>query len=551
MINKETPKYGTGIQRRIVIFFSSIVFFTLFPVLLIDRLMLGSYYEKTQETLLKQSYNSLTELLETEKSFLEHLSRHYSSLDEILDLFSETGQAVSPGVLRQTIIDSYLEFIGVLDREGHIVFAQGDTQYFLQKDRQFDRRLFRLIENKGPSRGLWLTDDGHLWLMDITEIRRAGTRLGYLVLSSVVDKAMIEKFDSIVDAKIDFYNSLFLSDPKNHAGMTAEEKALLESSRKEMIYSQKSFLVQRERQEKGVGVFYLAGLLRGISGDDVGIIRIKSPVNKNGLFSTKIPLFVGIVLFMSSISIVLMSRYLTRHITAPLIRLRETIQGISSTKSLSQRIIFQSEDEVGGLIHEFNSMLDEIEKMNQKIKRASDEALILYKDLLDQKKFTSELLALAPTIVLVLLPDGRIKFVNEALEAVAGYKTEEVIGRNWLEDFLPFDSRQEVKAAFDDIVKGNIEPYRQRENRILTKKGGQRTILWSNSLLKDKEGHITAVISIGQDITEHKTVESELIKKMNELERFYKVTMDREKVILHLKDQIKDLKQGIEDGKKV
>jgi len=64
-------------------------------------------------------------------------------------------------------------------------------------------------------------------------------------------------------------------------------------------------------------------------------------------------------------------------------------------------------------------------------------------------------------------------------------------------------------------------------------------------VLKDKEGRITAVISMGQDITEHKTVESELIKKVNELERFYRVTMDREKIVLQLKAEIRDLKEKI------
>ena len=58
---------------------------------------------------------------------------------------------------------------------------------------------------------------------------------------------------------------------------------------------------------------------------------------------------------------------------------------------------------------------------------------------------------------------------------------------------------------------------------------------------------VVCVISIGQDITEYKHIETELVKKMNDLERFYKVTMDRERVVIQLKEELRELKTRLQD----
>ncbi|MEK7227163.1 MAG: hypothetical protein AAB221_15970, partial [Bacteroidota bacterium] len=75
----------------------------------------------------------------------------------------------------------------------------------------------------------------------------------------------------------------------------------------------------------------------------------------------------------------------------------------------------------------------------------------------------------------------------------------------------------------------------------------ERTILWNNNVLLDKDGRVSSIISVGQDVTEYKHIETELVKKMNDLERFYKVTMDRERVVIQLKEELRDLKARLQD----
>ena len=50
------------------------------------------------------------------------------------------------------------------------------------------------------------------------------------------------------------------------------------------------------------------------------------------------------------------------------------------------------------------------------------------------------------------------------------------------------------------------------ESDVVTKQGSRRTILWNNTMLRDFQGTIIGVTSIGQDITEQKWVEEALRK---------------------------------------
>lgn len=60
----------------------------------------------------------------------------------------------------------------------------------------------------------------------------------------------------------------------------------------------------------------------------------------------------------------------------------------------------------------------------------------------------------------------------------------------------------------------------------------------------DQDGQVIQMIEYSIDITERKRAEEELKKRMNELDRFNKVTMEREKRIIELKKKVKELEQS-------
>jgi len=57
----------------------------------------------------------------------------------------------------------------------------------------------------------------------------------------------------------------------------------------------------------------------------------------------------------------------------------------------------------------------------------------------------------------------------------------------------------------------------------------------------DEKGNIIGIIGIATDITKHKQAEKELQKKMSDLERFNKLTVDREIRMIELKSEVNKL----------
>jgi PAS domain S-box-containing protein len=125
-----------------------------------------------------------------------------------------------------------------------------------------------------------------------------------------------------------------------------------------------------------------------------------------------------------------------------------------------------------------------------------------------ERNFSQSIIDTAQTIILVLNPDGSIAEFNPYMEKLSGYSIEEVRGKDWFETFLPEHDRQKIgelftKAISDIKIEGNINP-------IVTRDGKELTIEWFDRTLKDKNGDITGILSIGQDITERRNIEEQL-----------------------------------------
>lgn len=107
-------------------------------------------------------------------------------------------------------------------------------------------------------------------------------------------------------------------------------------------------------------------------------------------------------------------------------------------------------------------------------------------------------------ITVILDCDSNIAYANEFLLNLAGLAPEDVIGRHWIDSFIPGDRRDEVGEVFDQmIVSGGPAWY---ESDILVADGDIRTVRFHNSFLRDGPENIIGVLSIGEDITERKQI---------------------------------------------
>lgn len=111
---------------------------------------------------------------------------------------------------------------------------------------------------------------------------------------------------------------------------------------------------------------------------------------------------------------------------------------------------------------------------------------------------------------------GNVTFANDFLLRLTGWSREEVIGRNWFDQFVAESERPARRMRFLGKVQGDGTPYRH-ENNIITRTGEVRTVSWSSTFLRDGRGRISGATSIGEDVTEERRTRAELATKNAEL----------------------------------
>jgi len=128
----------------------------------------------------------------------------------------------------------------------------------------------------------------------------------------------------------------------------------------------------------------------------------------------------------------------------------------------------------------------------------------------EQRDFAEGLIETAQAIVLVLDPRGRIVRFNKYMEELCGYSLEEVKGKDWFETFLPQRDRPRVRDVFGDAVsdlevRGNINP-------IVTKDGTEREISWWAKTMRDSDGKVIALLSVGHNVTELRDAQERVVQ---------------------------------------
>ena len=113
----------------------------------------------------------------------------------------------------------------------------------------------------------------------------------------------------------------------------------------------------------------------------------------------------------------------------------------------------------------------------------------------------------AAVITVVLDEWGTVLLINRKGCEVLGRPMEEIVGKNWFENFLPARIRTEVRRVQRDIIAGLIEPVEQFENPVLNADGEERLVKWHNSIFRNEQGEVIASLSSGEDITDERNAE--------------------------------------------
>src|SRR5690242_9692393 len=105
-------------------------------------------------------------------------------------------------------------------------------------------------------------------------------------------------------------------------------------------------------------------------------------------------------------------------------------------------------------------------------------------------------------LILVLSEKGIVEYVNRYAAELLGYDCNDIIGKNWFDNFNPAENKQESKTTFKKIFKGKLSQVKSKDQYVKTNSGDLRLIEWHNTYLKDKDENIIGTFSSGEDVTE-------------------------------------------------
>jgi len=97
---------------------------------------------------------------------------------------------------------------------------------------------------------------------------------------------------------------------------------------------------------------------------------------------------------------------------------------------------------------------------------------------------------------------GKIVFINTYLLELTGWKRQEVMGRDWIDTFIPPERRDKQRNTFELVRCAIVEISPYIESEVITKDGKRIPIAWNNTLMKDADGNFVGVSSIGENLSQ-------------------------------------------------
>ncbi len=150
----------------------------------------------------------------------------------------------------------------------------------------------------------------------------------------------------------------------------------------------------------------------------------------------------------------------------------------------------------------------ELSRVNAQLRCDIDHRRRVEQKLRESETRARALIDTAPNIILHLTPDHRIVEFNPEAERLLGRRREEVLGKNYLELFVPRQARDAIAADIEKVLGG--EPTRGYENPLRARDGSERAFVWSVNRMLDSSGQPAGIVAVGQDITERERAEDRL-----------------------------------------
>jgi len=119
----------------------------------------------------------------------------------------------------------------------------------------------------------------------------------------------------------------------------------------------------------------------------------------------------------------------------------------------------------------------------------------------------------ANSIILRMDSAGMVTFLNDYASRFFGFSLDEIIGRNVIGTITPpTDSTGKDLSKMIRDIGVHRELYRNNENENICKNGTRVWVAWTNTPILDDQGRCVEILCIGNDITERRRMQDELLK---------------------------------------
>ncbi|MDP2575713.1 PAS domain S-box protein [Vibrio penaeicida] len=103
---------------------------------------------------------------------------------------------------------------------------------------------------------------------------------------------------------------------------------------------------------------------------------------------------------------------------------------------------------------------------------------------------------------------GSITFCNDFFLNMVGYEKNEVVGRRWVERFIPTELHQQAEEALNEAIKLQAhQPH--SESVVLSKTGEIHLVSWTSTFTETNDQQISLTL-LGEDITEQKMAQDKI-----------------------------------------
>jgi len=126
-----------------------------------------------------------------------------------------------------------------------------------------------------------------------------------------------------------------------------------------------------------------------------------------------------------------------------------------------------------------------------------------------------DLVELAKSIIVRMDPAGNVTFVNKYARQFFGYEPDELTGRNVVGMIVPvYESSGRRLTELIAALCKSPDRLAVNENENVRKDGSRVWVLWNNKGVFNEKGELTAILSVGSDITARKRAEG-ILKASN------------------------------------